>query len=135
MKDLHLRTPAVGQRIPRTYLQRIEENASNVLVPDLGMTGRTLSAQVPTQPSTFKIYTCSLTADLLPGSSAAATLLIGANKATTGDAIIVKDVPTSITAGKKIAIGVTCRIFKDHDMTLAADEYAFLSPLTCETDQ
>jgi hypothetical protein len=81
------------------------------------------------------IFTCSLTADLLPGATAAATLLTGTAKTTNGGAITVKDIPASITSGKKIASGTTCRVFKDLDMDLAADEYAFLLPLSCEVDQ
>jgi hypothetical protein len=85
--------------------------------------------------SSVKIYTCTLTADLLPGSSAGATLLIGALKNETGSVITVYDVPTAITAAKKIASGTKCRIFKDHDMDLADDEYVLLIPFACEVDQ
>ena len=80
------------------------------------------------------IFTCVLTADLLPGATATATLLTGTAKTTNGGAITVKDIPAAITTGKKIANGTKCRVFKDLDMALAADEYAFLLPFACEVD-
>lgn len=83
----------------------------------------------------FRIYTCELSADLLPGSNATARLLIGTNKGTYGATITVYDTPSSITAGKKIASGTKCRVFKDHDMTLADDEYVLLIPFACEVAQ
>lgn len=83
----------------------------------------------------YRIYTCELTENLLPGDTATATLRIGTTKTTDGDSIIVFDTPTSITAGKMIAEGTVCRVFKDPDMNLAANEYAFLLPFTCEVDQ
>jgi hypothetical protein len=136
MRDLYLRTPSVGERISQTYLRSIEKMAANSPSPGIGTVGRWLSATASGYPaSTFKIYTCSLTADLLPGSSASATLLTGTSKTTNGGSITVYDTPSSITAGKKIASGVKCRIFKDHDMILSEDEYVFLLPFSCEVDQ
>ena len=85
--------------------------------------------------SGLQSFTCELTEDLLPGDSASAILLIGPAKNENGGIITVFDIPTSITTGKMIANGVTCRIFKDPDVDLAEDEYVFLLPFMCETDQ
>jgi hypothetical protein len=60
--------------------------------------------------------------------------LIGTTKTTDGVAIVVKDIPPSITTGKMIASGTICRVFKDPDIGLAKDEYAFLLPFACEVD-
>ncbi|MFA5376322.1 MAG: hypothetical protein WC455_11310 [Dehalococcoidia bacterium] len=85
--------------------------------------------------SGLQIFTCELTENLLPGDSASAILLIGPAKNENGEIITVFDIPTSITTGKMIANGVTCRIIKDPDVSLAADEYVFLLPFACETNQ
>ncbi len=136
MRDLTLRTPAVGQPVSRMYLQRMEGLAGHDHALSEGMSSRHSVAVVPAQPATgAKIYTCTLTDDLLPGSSAEATLLVGAAKDETGDTITVKDIPTSITAAMKIADGTICRVWKDHDVDLDADEYVLLIPFECEVDQ
>lgn len=85
--------------------------------------------------SPFRIYTCELTADLNSGSSATAKLLTGVDKTTDGGEITVYDTPAFITSGKKLATGTLLRVFKDHDMVLAADEYVLLTPKACEVDQ
>jgi len=135
MKDLSLNTPAVGDRVSRAYLVALEELAGHTHAISEGMSSRHSVALIPPTSVTMKIYTCTLTANLLPGSYAAATLLVGAAKDETGDVISVKDIPTSITTGKMIASGVICRVWKDHDVDLDADEYVLLTIAGCEVAQ
>jgi len=136
MRDIHLIPPEIGQRVSRGYLTGLQELASHDHDPGLGIVTRNGVVVAPDETSAaFRIYTCQLTADLLPGSTATAILLVGPTKSATGDTITVYDTPTSITTAKKIANGTKCRVFKDHDMDLSADEYVLLIPFTCEADQ
>lgn len=85
----------------------------------------------------FYLRLCDLTADLLPGSTAAANLRIGRTLAGAGGAITVTDLAEAITSGKKIANGTGCWVFRDSRMNLdlEVDEYVYLIPLDCEVDQ
>ena len=139
MRDLHLTTPQVGDRISRRYLQGIEALAGHNHDPGVGLVTRHTAIQPPPESTAAAagqvIFTCQLTAHLNSGSNATATLLTGTAKTTNGGTITVYDTPASITAGYKIANTTKCRVFKDTDMDLAADEYVLLVPFACETAQ
>jgi len=136
MKDVHLYTPQVGEPINRRYLLRLEEDATHQHDPGIGVVSRTMAIQpAPPTLEKFKLYLCTLDADLLPGASAAATLRTGPTLDDTGGSITVTDMADAITAAKKIDSGEDCWVFRDDDLELAKDEYVFLIPLACESDQ
>lgn len=77
------------------------------------------------------ILTCTLTADLLSGESAAATLLEGPTKTTQGDSITVYDLPAFIPDGQMIESGAILRIFFDPDLS----KYCLLTSNQCPVAQ
>jgi len=120
----NLRGIAFGRETARRIIDRVHQAEDT----PIDLTGK----WVPSDPPQLGlIVPATLTANLLPGSNATATLLLGANRDETGDTITIYDVPTSITSGKQIASGVGVRTYFDG----VVGEYVLLTPFACETDQ
>ena len=78
-----------------------------------------------------QIVPAVLTGDLNSGSYANATLLEGSSRDVNGNTVEVHDIPTFITAGKKIASGTNIRIYYDP----VVGQYVLLTVAACEVDQ
>ena len=68
---------------------------------------------------------------LVSGGNANSTLLIGSARTTSGDSIVIRDVPTMITASYQIPNGTTVRTY--YDSVVGA--FVLLTPAACEEAQ
>jgi len=78
-----------------------------------------------------ELIPATLTGNLNSGSSAAATLLIGSARATSGASVTVYDLPAFVTAGYKLASGVKIRIKWDG----LAQKWVLITTSRCEVTQ
>lgn len=127
MRDLNLNIPVPGQKVSNRFLTRLAGNAANVPAQDVGIVGTTLSATAPQEP-VEEVVPATLTADLLSGSSAEATFLVGADRDQTGATFVVYDLPAFISSGYKIENGVKIRVQFDS----VAGKWVMREPAACE---
>jgi hypothetical protein len=101
------------------------------VVRDYRYTAKPLNIERPQRPYNKgkKILTVQLTEDLLSGDEAVADICDDDGVVTTGT-VLVKDSPTGITAGMKLATTVYLRVYRGDD-----GDYRMLATLSCAVPQ